>query len=72
MMTLREALAELQRHSFDTFVDEPPSIAAGGNGVVAPGCPACKKRLQTMNQFVAHLAEDVLPVILIEREPGEG
>jgi len=26
------------------FVDEPPSIAQGGRGVVVPGCPTCKKK----------------------------
>lgn len=46
-MNLKEAQAELQRHGFDTFVDEPPSIAEGGNGIVTPGCPACRKKLQT-------------------------
>lgn len=70
-MNLKEAQAELQRHTFDFFVDNPPSIAEGGKGVVTPGCPACRKRLQTVNQFVSHLAEDVLPVFLSEREPGE-
>jgi hypothetical protein len=55
---------ELQRHSFDTFVDHPPSIAQGGRGVVVPGCPACKKRFQTSNQFMEHLTADVLPQIV--------
>jgi hypothetical protein len=36
----QSAKSELMRHSWDTFVDEPPSVAAGGNGVVIPGCPA--------------------------------
>jgi hypothetical protein len=27
------------------FVDEPPSIAQGGRGVVVPGCPTCEKDL---------------------------
>jgi hypothetical protein len=55
---------ELQRHSFDTFVSNPPSIAQGGKGVVVSGCPACKKRFQSLNQFVAHLNEDVLPATI--------
>jgi hypothetical protein len=50
-----------RRHTFDTFVDTPPSIAQGGNGVVTPGCPACRKRLFTMANFMDHLADDVLP-----------
>ncbi len=31
-----------------------------------PGCPACMKRINTMSQFLDHLAEDVMPA-LIER-----
>jgi len=40
---LRALQAEIRRHTFDTFVDQPPSIAQGGKGVVVPGCPACRK-----------------------------
>lgn len=53
--------AEIRRHSFDTFVENPPSMAQGGRGVVVPGCPACRKRFNTMAQFGDHLADDVLP-----------
>jgi hypothetical protein len=56
--------AELQRHSFDTFVDNPPAIARGGKGVVVSGCPTCKKRFQSLNQFVIHLNEDVIPATI--------
>jgi hypothetical protein len=55
---------ELHRHDFSTFVDEPPSVAQGGRGVVVPGCPACKKRFSTMPQFMDHLTDDVLPAVL--------
>ena len=61
--------AELQKHDFDCFVDEPPSIAQGGKGVVVPGCPYCKKQFYTIAQFIEHLSFDVLPLIF-EREPG--
>ena len=44
----------------DTFVDEPPSVAQGGNGVVIP---ACRKRINTNDQYL-RLSDDVLPVIL--------
>jgi hypothetical protein len=55
---------EIQRHDFSTFVDEPPSIARSGRGVVVPGCPQCKKRFGTMPQFIDHLTCDVIgPVI---------
>jgi hypothetical protein len=58
---LRALQTEIRRHNFDTFVDNPPSVAQGGNGVVVPGCPACRKRINTMAQFLDHLADDVLP-----------
>jgi hypothetical protein len=48
----------------DYFVDEPPSIAQGGKGVVTPGCPACEKRIYTNSQFVQHLAVEVLPGVV--------
>jgi Fe-S oxidoreductase len=54
---------ELVKHSLDTFVDDPPSIAKGGRGVVVTGCPGCRKQFQSVNQFVNHLVDDVLPVI---------
>lgn len=55
---------EIRRHDFSHFVDEPPSVAQGGKGVVVPGCPACKKRIATMPQFLDHLTDDVLPPLL--------
>jgi len=62
--------SEIRRHTFDTFVDEPPSVAQGGNGVVTPGCPACRKRLFTMGNFRDHLADDVLPSIVEKLSSG--
>jgi hypothetical protein len=44
----RALRSELHRHDFSHFVDEPPSVAQGGRGVVVPGCPTCKKRFGTM------------------------
>jgi hypothetical protein len=61
---LRALQTEIRRHSFDTFVENPPSVAQGGNGVVVPGCPACQKRIHTMAKFMDHLADDVLPSLL--------
>jgi hypothetical protein len=55
--------AEFARHRWDTFVDEPPSMAQGGRGVVVPGCATCKARLQTINQFQDHLATKVCEAI---------
>jgi hypothetical protein len=59
------AKAEFVRHKWDMFEDEPPpSAAAGGSGAVIPGCPACRKRINTLDQFFRHQSDDVLPVIL--------
>ena len=55
---------EIHRHDFSHFIDEPPSIAQGGKGVVVPGCPACRKRINTMPQFLDHLANDAMPALL--------
>jgi hypothetical protein len=52
---------EIRRHTFDYFVESPPAVAKGGHGVVVPGCPECRKRINTMAQFLDHLADDVLP-----------
>jgi hypothetical protein len=40
---------EIRRHDFSHFV---------------PGCPACKKRINTMPQFLDHLANDAMPALL--------
>jgi hypothetical protein len=55
---------EIQRHDFSYFVDEPPSIAEGGRGVVVAGCPACKKRINTISEFLQHLAKDAMPELI--------
>jgi len=61
---VRAIQSELRRHSWDTFVENPPSIAQGGKGVVVVGCPACCKTLYTVSQFVEHLCSDVIPVLI--------
>ena len=58
---IKAVQTELGWHSFDTFVSNPPSVAQGGRGVVVSGCPTCKKQFQSLNQFVTHLSEDVIP-----------
>lgn len=50
--------SEIRRHDFSTFVDEPPSVGRGGNGVVVLGCPQCKKRLNTRSQFLDLLVNE--------------
>ena len=57
---------EIQSHDFTHFVDEPPSVAEGGKGVVVPGRPKCRVRIHTMSQFLDHLSNDAMPA-LIER-----
>ena len=59
---LAEAQQELMRHSRDTYVNDAPR--AGIKGSVVPGCPACRKIIYTDNQYLSHLALDVLPGIL--------
>jgi hypothetical protein len=60
---LRIARDEMQKHSFDTFVDNPSSIPQGSRGIVVSGCPACRIKFQSLNQFTEHLISDVMPVI---------
>ena len=60
---LRAIQQEIQRHDWTHFVDEPPSIARGGRGVVVPGCPVCGKRINTMSNFLDHLANDAMPAL---------
>ena len=66
---------EIQRHDLSYFVDEPPSVAQGGKGVVVAGCPACKKRINTMTQFLDHLTNDAMPALIerlsVKNEEGE-
>lgn len=66
---LRALQIELRRHDFSTLT-ETPSIADGGPGVVVPGCPACRKRLFTMANFMDHLADDVLPDLINKLSAG--
>ena len=55
---------ELHRHDLSYFVDEPPSAAQGGKDAVVLGCPACKKRINTMTQFLDHLTNDAMPALI--------
>ena len=58
---------EIQRHDFSYFADEPPSVEQGGKGVVVSGCPACRKRINTMGQFLDPLTNNVMPVAAANR-----
>jgi len=55
---------EIQRRDLSYFVDEPPSVAQRGKGVVVAGCPAAKGRINTMTQFLDHLTNDVMPELI--------
>jgi len=64
--------AEMRRHKFDTYVDDPPSIAQCGRRAVVSGCSICRVRLSTVGQFVDHLTKSVvLAVQEAALEPGE-
>lgn len=52
---LKALQTELHKHDLDHFRQ--------GN-VVVPGCPACKVRLNTVANFIDHIANDVLPPLL--------
>jgi len=67
---LAAAQIELMKHHWDTFSTQPLTIAQGGTGVIVPGCVHCRKLLYTGNQFLSHLALDVLPKILEEWNRG--
>jgi len=67
---LRALQTEIHRHTFDYYVENPPAMAQGGKGVVVPGCPQCRKRINTMAQFLDHLSKDVLPRVVDRLFPG--
>jgi hypothetical protein len=54
---------EIQSHDFSYFVENPPSMAEGGKGIVVPGCPKCRARFHTTSQFLDHLA-NAMPGLL--------
>jgi hypothetical protein len=62
---------EIRSHDLTHFVDEPPSIAQGGRGVVITGCSRSRKQFGTVSQFIDHLTHDVLPP-LIDKLSTEG
>jgi hypothetical protein len=55
---------EFLRHTWDTFSDESSSGARGDRKVTIQGCPRCRKRLDNYDQFMRHLANDVLPPLV--------
>jgi hypothetical protein len=58
---------EIHSHDFSHFVDEPPSLAEGGKGIVVPGCPKCRVRINTLSHFLDDLSNDAIPALLDDR-----
>jgi hypothetical protein len=56
---LKAIQSEISRHGLDTF----PVRVDNGN-LVTPGCPACRKTLYTVDNFIDHINNDVLPPLL--------
>jgi len=54
---LRALQTEIRKQNLSTFIDTK-------NRVVVPGCPTCQKSFFTVEQFVGHLSDDVLPPLL--------
>jgi hypothetical protein len=46
------------------FCGQSTMSRTGRKGVVVSGCPACEKRINTMTQFLDHLANDVMPALI--------
>jgi hypothetical protein len=62
---LSQAQKELAKHIWDNFVvGEDRAIGQGGKGVVVVGCVSCKLAMQTRQQYMRHLTDDVLPGIV--------
>lgn len=58
---IKQAKRELLRHDFSTFQED----IGDGRKITVAGCPLCKKRLLGMNQFLEHIANDVLEPMLV-------
>jgi hypothetical protein len=68
---IAEVQAELERHIWDNFSE---GRREDSTFIVMPGCPVCKKRLYSQNQFMHHLIREVLPravQVAIEKEKAD-
>jgi hypothetical protein len=54
----------LQKHVWTALVDDPSSVAAGGNGVEIRRVPRHAASASSNDQYLRHLSDDVLPIIL--------
>ena len=62
---------EILRHDFGTYVENPPSVAQGGGGVVVPGCATRNRRANTTTQFLEHIAKDAIPQLIGKLSQGK-
>jgi hypothetical protein len=51
---------ELRRHDWDSFAVPVDDDEPDGRKVIVSGCPACRKQIGTMPQFLDHLADDAI------------
>ena len=54
---------EIRRHDWDSFAVPVDEDEPEGRKVVVSGCPACRKQIGTMPQFLDHLADDAIPLL---------
>jgi hypothetical protein len=58
-----EIQKEIRLHDWDSFSVPVDDDEPDGRKVVVSGCPACRKQIGTMPQFLDHLADDVIPAL---------
>ena len=54
---------EIRLHDWDSFAVPVDDDEPDGRKVVVAGCPACRKQIGTMPQFLDHLADDAIPAL---------
>ena len=64
MSRLKAANSELERHTLSRFNESAPHFSNSTGLVVATSCPTSRLRFGTIDQFVRHLTDDVLPGIV--------
>ena len=64
---------EIHRHTFDYFVENPPSMAEGGKRLAVPVCPPCQKRINLKGDalhslpFLLDQNKNAVLCVLLER-----
>jgi len=54
---------EILVHEWDSFAVPVDDDEPEGRKVIVSGCPACRKQIGTMPQFLDHLALDAIPAL---------